>query len=297
MQIPPPHAIIRKRGRAGVQRSRDAAITARLECLDTKGLSILDWPVNPSGFQQMFSVIQRRLEDPVTRGQLEQASDHAPSIARADCVRMHAMLAGIFISRLPREEAIAFQRGLAGQGIESDVVPDTELPELPVGMRSMRVNRIDHAFHFRDFMDRLTIIPQTELLFVAAGCIEDSRLKRTTRNVMNTTGYGTSFPFQEQQLNVIAERSVRIDVFFGRPPYRFSFSVGEASRFMIDDQPVYLHNPEDIGRAFRQVRDWVPAAARTNSLIRLGQPGSRRVPFAVYQSEIRWRFYRLRESG
>lgn len=233
----------------------------------------------------------------MSREQLEEASVHAPSIARADCIRMRERLAGIFISRLPYEEAMAFQRGLAGQGIETDVVPDPALPALPAGMRSIRVNRIDDDFHFRDFMDRLTVIPRDELLFLAAGCIEDPRLKHTTRTVMNRSGNGIAFPIQESQLRTITERSVRVDVFFVRPPHRFSFNAGEATRFIIGDEPVYLHKPESIARAFREVRCWLPAENRTNGLIRLAQPLGRRVPFGVYESEIRWRFYRLRESG
>ncbi len=244
-----------------------------------------------------FSVIQRQLGRAITREQLEEASMHVPTITRADCVRIHQLLAGIVISRISQHEAMAFVRGLATQGIEADVVADAELPALPNGMRSMRVSRDGDAFHFRDFMDRLTVIQRNELLFIAGGCIEDSRLKRENQTVMTPSAHGVVIPIQESRLRTTAERSARVDVFFGRSPYRFSLSSGESTRFFVQEQPIYLRKPEMIAWAFQKVRSWAPADSRINSLIRLDQPLSRRVPMSVYEEEIRWRFYRLRASA
>jgi len=244
-----------------------------------------------------YSVLQRSLEQTITLQQIEEASMVVPTIARADCRRIHRLLAGIFISRLSRAEALAFQRGLAAQGHETDVVEDSLLPPLPSGMRSMRVSRIDRELHFRDFMDRVTIIPLDEILFIAAGCIEDTRSKRQTVTTHVNVGRGGTIPVDETRLREVAERSVRIDIFFSRAPHRFSLNAGEATRFFVQDQPVYLRKPEVIAWAFQKVRGWAPAECRLNRDVHNEQPLGRRIPLVAYEEEIRWRFYRLREQA
>jgi len=251
----------------------------------------------PSADTATYSVIQRTLDKPVTLTQLEEASMHAPSIARADCLRIHRLLAGIYISRLPLAEAIAFQRGLAAQGHEADVVVDALLPALPSGMRSMRVARIDDRLHFRDFMERETVIPLSEVLFIAAACIEDKGVERTTITRDVHIGRGVHVPMPETRLRDVPERSARIDIFFSRAPHRLSLSAADATRFFVQDQAVYLRKPEIIAWAFQKVRGWSPADCRLNRHIHHDHPLQHRFPTAVYEEEIRWRFYRLREAS
>lgn len=251
----------------------------------------------PSAGSPTYSVIQRSLDQPITLQQLEEASMHAPMIARADCIRIHKLLAGIFISRLPHPEALAFQRGLAAQGHEADVIEDSLLPALPSGMRAMRVSRVDRELHFRDFMDRVTLIPLDEVLFVAAACIEDQTLARTTTTEQVHIGRGVTVPMQETRLRDVPDRLVRIDIFFSRAPHRMSLSAGDATRFFVQDQAVYLRKPEIIAWAFQKVRSWAPADCRLNRLIHHEHPLQHRVPTAVYEEEIRWRFYRLRQPS
>jgi len=252
--------------------------------------------VNPPANAPTYSVLQRSLEQTVTLHQLEEASVHVPTIARADCIRIHRLLAGIFISRLSRPEALAFQRGLAAQGHEADVVEDSQLPPLPSGMRSMRVSRIDRDLHFRDFMDRLTIIPLDEVLFIAGACIEDSRMKRHTITQQVHIGRGVTIPMDETRLQQKAERSARIDIFFSPAPHRFSLNAAEATRFFVQDQPIYLRKPDLIAWAFQKVSSWSPAECRLNSHLHNEHPLGNRVPMIAYEEEIRWRFYRLREQ-
>ena len=254
-------------------------------------------PVIPSPNASTYSVIQRSLDQTITRQQLEEASVHAPSIARADCIRMHQLLAGIFISRLPKPEALAFQRGLTMQGIEAEVVADSLLPALPSEIRCMRIARIDRQLHFRDFMDKQTIVPLDEVLFIAGACIEEMALSRTTVTKQLHIGRGVTVPVEESRLRESAERSVRIDFFFSRPPHRISLRSAEATRFFVQDHPIYLRKPEIIAWAFQKVRSWAPADCRLNRLIHAEQPLKDRVPMLAYEEEIRWRFYRLRHPA
>lgn len=263
--------------------------------LDRIVIGDLDGQVISSANAPTFSVLQRSLEQTITLAQLQEASMHVPTIARADCIRIHKLLAGIFISRLSRPEALAFQRGLTSQGHETDVTEDSLLPPMPSGMRSMRVSRTDRELHFRDFMDRVTIIPLDEVLFVAAACIEDTGLKRHTTTKRVDIGRGVHMNVDESHLRETPERSVRIDVFFSLAPHRFSLSAADSTRFFVQDQPIYLRKPEMIAWAFQKVRSWAPAECRLNRHIHHEQPLGSRVATIAYEEEIRWRFYRLRE--
>lgn len=244
-----------------------------------------------------FSVIQRSLDQKISLHQLEEASMQVPTIARADCRRIHNLLAGIFISRLSHPEALAFQRGLAAQGHQTDVVDDAQLPSLPPGMRSMRVSRIGNELHFRDFMDRLTLIPLDEILFISGGCIEHNRSKRQTVTTYVYGGRGGTTPVEESRIREFTERSARIDLFFSRAPHRFSLNAGESTRFFLQDQSIYLRKPETITWAFEQARSWAPANCRLNRDIHRTQPLANRSPIIAYEEEIRWHFYQLRQQA
>ena len=49
---------------------------------------------------ETFSLLQESLDQSIDRQSLEDASDAAPSVARADCGRLQRELFGILISRL-----------------------------------------------------------------------------------------------------------------------------------------------------------------------------------------------------
>ncbi len=244
-----------------------------------------------------YSVIQRSLEQSVTLQQLEEASMQVPTIARADCIRIHRLLAGIFISRLSRPEALAFQRGLAGQGIESDVVRDAQLPPLPSGVRSMRVWQEERAIHCRDVMERVTVLPVAEILFIAAGVIVETRHGTETVRRARTGPRGGMRMVPETRRTKSEETCVIADLFFTRPPYRFTFRAGESSRFFVQDQPVRPNARDMVAWAFQKLRSWAPAGCRLNRHIHHENPMDHPVGKTTYEEEIRWRFYRLRNPA
>ena len=244
-----------------------------------------------------FSVIQRTLGQAVSQQQLEEASTQVPTIARADCIRIHKLLAGIFISRISRPEALAFQRGLAMQGIEAEVVADAQLPALPLGVRSMRVSRIENQLHCRDVMERETIVPLHEILFIAAGVIQEKRFGTKTVTRARIAGRGQMTHVHETQRTETTERSVTLDLFFTRPPYRFNFQAGEASCFFVQDHAIRPRLPDLVAWAFQKVRGWAPADCRLNQHIHHDKPLEHPIAKVAYEEEIRWRFHRLRHPA
>ena len=79
---------------------------------------------------ETFSLLLKSLDQTITRESLEEASDAAHSVARADCPRLLRENSGILVSRLPQDEARTFQVALAGRGYETEVVADAALPML-----------------------------------------------------------------------------------------------------------------------------------------------------------------------
>lgn len=78
-----------------------------------------------------LALLQRSLDQAISREAMEEASTAAPMIARGDCARLQRELFGIVVRRLDEANARAFQDALRRYGFETDIVPDEELFDLP----------------------------------------------------------------------------------------------------------------------------------------------------------------------
>lgn len=247
---------------------------------------------------QTFSVIQRTLDQDIPLADLEEASVSVPSIARADCLRIHRLMAGILVSGLARQEALAFRNGLAARGHEVDVVEDARLPRLPPDFACQRVRCVEDRLCFSDAMGRDQFVGLDELLFVAGAVI--TRVRMASEEVRRLRARGVrggplTLVIDRQAVERI-QRAVRLDFFFGRSPYRLRLEAGQTARFFVNDQAVQLREPSMVAWAFHFVRSRAPAGCRVNHHIQCAEPEHQCVPFAVYEEEIRWRFFRLREG-
>jgi hypothetical protein len=244
-----------------------------------------------------YSVLLRSLDQEIPLRDLEEASTLVPSVARADCLRIHRLLAGILIQGLAHQEALAFRNGLAARGHQVDVVEDARVPRLPSDYACQRVVCLEDRLCFSDAMGRDQFIGWDEMLFLAGAVV--TRTQIGTELVQRLRG-GGRYPFTyevERRAIERVARAVRMDFFFGRPPYRLRMEAGEVARFFVNDRPVQLRDPHMVAWAFHYFRGRVPSASRLNNHIQCDTPENQCVPFAVYEEEIRWRFFRLREPG
>src|SRR5258706_15088310 len=83
----------------------------------------------------MVAVLQRSLEQTISREDFEDAARGIRSVPHADCALLQRELYGIVVRELPRDDAFAFQAALSAHSFPTDVVDESTLPVLPAPTR------------------------------------------------------------------------------------------------------------------------------------------------------------------
>jgi hypothetical protein len=247
---------------------------------------------------ETFSLLQQSLDQNIDRTSLEDASDAAASVARADCARLHREMHGILVSGLPREEALAFQAALKAMDFPTDLVADGRLPVLHESFQIQRISRREEILDLADSMGRSRIHPLADLVFLAAGYIKRIEFKTTwnqhldfggKRHEMSRglPGYVTEREFKEE-----TELEFRIDFFFCSSPHRVHAALGKENVIFHQDTPLRLKNDSAIQAMLTSLSPLLPAE-RMSTCMR--DPSLAKVypNHLSYEKEIRWHFHRI----
>lgn len=244
---------------------------------------------------ETFSLLFKSLDQTITRESLEEASDAAASVARADCPRLLRENSGILVSRLPGDEAHAFQASLAGRGFETEVVADSALPVLHETYQIQRVETRDEVLVLTDSMGRERVRPLTDLVFLAAGFLNRIEFKTEVRERLE---YGTGYKGMPQvvthrEVKEETEQIFRMDFFFWAEPNRFHLLLTNETSIFHQGAPIRMKLRVAIERMMSDLAKLLPPE-RLNRPMR--DPLQPRVypSLASYENEIRWHFQRLK---
>jgi hypothetical protein len=248
-----------------------------------------------------YSLLQKSLDQRISREMLEQASLAVPSVARADCAGISRNLFGIVVSNLPHADALAFQRQLAGRDFPTDVVEDAALPKLPEPFTVRRITIGGETLTFVDAMGRPQTRPRTELVFAGGGFVGDMeiRTERTFRPIVSGRGSrgapGSGFGTERRALDKKVVR-FHLDFFFWSAPHRLRAVLSEESAVFFQDRPLRWRDPPLILAAMAELRDLLPPERLTNGLMRDDTAEYYPTPMS-YEEEVRWRFHHLIPTG
>lgn len=247
---------------------------------------------------ETFSLLLKSLDQTISRESLEEASDAAPSVARADCPRLLREMSGILVSRLPKEEAHAFRASLAGRGFETEVVADAQLPVLHETYQVQRVETRNEVLVLTDSMGRERIRPLADLVFIAAGFLNRIEFKTEWHQHLEFRGHegrGGGMPrlVTEREFKEETEQVFRLDFFFWTEPNRLHLLLTKETSIFHQGAPVRMKLSETIERMMSDLSKLLPPERRNRPM---RGPSS---PFVYpnltsYENEIRWHFHRLR---
>lgn len=247
---------------------------------------------------ETFSLLFKSLDQTITRESLEEASDAATSVARADCPRLLRENSGILVSRLPGDEAHAFQASLAGRGFETEVVSDALLPVLHETYQIQRVETRDEVLVLTDSLGRERVRPLTDLVFLAAGFLNRIEFKTELHQRLDFRGHegrGAGMPklVTERELKEETEQIFRMDFFFWAEPNRFHLLLTNETSIFHQGAPIRMKLRVAIERMMSDLAKLLPPE-RLNRPMR--DPLQPRVypSLASYENEIRWHFQRLK---
>lgn len=247
---------------------------------------------------ETFSLLQHSLDQGIDRLSLEDASDAAPSVARADCARLHRELHGILISGLPRNEALAFQAALKAKGFPTDLVPDGRLPVLHESFQIQRISRREEILDLADSMGRSRIRPLADLVFLAAGYVKRIEFKTTWNQHLDFGGGrgdhrgGMPKYVSEREFSEETELEFRIDFFFCSSPHRVHAALGKENVIFHQDTPLRLKHDSAIRTLLASLSPLLPAE-RMNSCLRDLSLTKIYPNLPSYEKEIRWHFHRI----
>lgn len=247
---------------------------------------------------ETFSLLLKSLEQTIPRESLEEASDAAASVARADCPRLLRENSGILVSRLPRDEAHAFQASLAERGFETEIVADAALPVLHETYQIQRVETREEALVLTDSLGRERVRPLTDLVFLAAGFLNRIEFKTELHQRLDFRGHegrGAGMPklVTEREFTEETEQIFRMDFFFWAEPNRFHLLLTNETSIFHQGAPVRMKFRGAIERMMSDLAKLLPPE-RLNRPMR--DPLQPRIypSLASYENEIRWHFHRLK---
>ena len=246
---------------------------------------------------ETFSLLQESLDQTIDRQSLEDASDAAPSVARADCARMQRELFGILVSRLGRDEALAFQAELKRRNFPTDVVADKELPVLHESFQIQRIEIRGEALVLTDSMGRERIRPLSDLVFLTGGFLNRIEFKTEWHQHLEygRGRHAAGMPqlVTEREFKEETELQFRLDFFFWSAPNRLHAALHQETAIFYQGKPMRLKDRAALEEMMAAMGNLLPPE-RVGSWLRDPKAGRIYPSLQRYEEEIRWHFHRLK---
>jgi len=125
-----------------------------------------------------FFILQKTLDVPEVET-LKRALRNVPGMVEADALVMANDAYGVLAKRPSAEEAFALQQGLQGEGIETYVVEEKDLPELPPTKSLKRIDCLPEGLIIYDVIGRNYQATWDRLTLVAAGSVMTTEFNKT----------------------------------------------------------------------------------------------------------------------
>ncbi|HIG29829.1 MAG TPA: hypothetical protein EYQ50_19345 [Verrucomicrobiales bacterium] len=115
-----------------------------------------------------YTVMQTRLE-PLDLDALKRAFGSISQLTDADAGILSRHGYGILVNSLPKKDVWPLHSALANEGIQTQVVPDSDIPELPVLKHVRRLQIRDDSLGIMDSLGREIPIPWKDIMMITAG--------------------------------------------------------------------------------------------------------------------------------
>lgn len=248
-----------------------------------------------------FALVQRSLDAGISREDMEEASRAVPAVARADCARLHRDLFGIVVRNLDEENARTFSAELRSRGLETDVVPDADLPRLVPSRRGRGLEIGSRGGVVEtDIYGRATEHPADVWVFAAAGYVVRQAEKKETRLRAPNRPVISRGHIRPQVLEIVSktrweeERTFHLECFFAREPMRVEWGVDDRGGLLLEGRVLRLREADRLHGLVERIRSRLPAN-RLNRGVSMGLEAAPVYPgLRAFEEEVIWHLYRLR---
>lgn len=246
-----------------------------------------------------YSLLLEALDPKPDRKALEEITVNVSSIARADSGGILKDWFGIVSSGLLITEAQAFQSALRNLGIETDIVPDMDIPALHEDFRCHLIELSEESIILTTAMNRRQERRRSELVFVAAGVVNRTRMVANYEVQTEVRRYkGARYDVKVDKLvsKCVEKTHFRIDLFFSTSPHRVSLEMDKDSVITFGGRPLRMKNTTELTVLMCDLHSLLPLD-RQNLALRQLSTEPLYPSLHGYEEEIRWMFYRLGARG
>ncbi len=148
-----------------------------------------------------YSVMQRGLEPPSAE-QLKKAFQQVPGLTALDVTVLGRDAFGVLVKGFERERAAAMQAAFAAEGVETEVVEDAALKELPPPRQLTKLEFTPEALAIYDLLGRSVPLEWKTIEVIAAGKVRLTEFKRklVSNLVTQPTGDGVDLRMVTQKV-------------------------------------------------------------------------------------------------
>lgn len=205
---------------------------------------------------------------------------------------------GILVRHLNREDAYQLQASLSGEGLETEVVDESQLPQLPVRKWVRHIAVREEGLVVCDPCERKIVLPWEALWIVSAGLVQEVDFTRVSP-VFSTHGAEMS---GLRSTSIPSERQVSMwlsDLFIQGGSLRFSFRARDL--YFMDAEQKSSPDPDlAFLELVRHISGRATQAAlnRVSYSLREGHSDAITYPSRnAYNEELLWILWRFRKAG
>jgi hypothetical protein len=147
-----------------------------------------------------YSILQSTLEIPSVE-KLKVAFQSVSCLTNLDAQHLAKDAYGILVRNLDKADAGTLHQALAGQGIETKIVPDNQVPAVPHGKIIQRMDVSPESLVLYDPLGRPFSLPWEHVMLVAAGRVRMSEFKRVRKEHVITQADAFGNPYTEVEVD------------------------------------------------------------------------------------------------
>ncbi|MDB6067832.1 MAG: hypothetical protein JWR26_4040 [Pedosphaera sp.] len=249
-----------------------------------------------------YAVMQKGLEPP-TIAQLKNAFSRVPNLTAFDANSLCKETFGMIVRNFKADQALALQAGLKAEGIETEVVEESQLPLLPVAKTIRRIEFAPDALMIYDPLGQKFPVEWGHVLLIGAGCVRRASFQRTRsewevattvliQGVIPVTVRDTKVEFSSRES---AGWVLRAEIVLTRAMVRYSIEAEEFSFACLGER-----GTRDLAANFclllKELMKFAPHAVlnRGATSIGAGSPGFVSYPHAtVFHQELTWLLWQM----
>ena len=253
-----------------------------------------------------YAVVQKTLEPLPTIDQLKNAFQGIPGLTAADAYILGKDAFGVLVKGFSLECATMLQASLAAQGMETDVVVQTDLPVLPQGKNVSQLACTPEALLIYDPLNRSFPLEWKNIMMIAAGRVPLAEFSKVRNEVevsslqFNPLTGGVHMQRRtEVQYNSREQRADRhlLEIILSRAVLRYTIAA--------DKSPLLFNylgerRTRDVNRDFallvQDLLKYAPQAAINRGAYYLRENAPQPVPYPSRNSfyeEITWLLWKM----